>query len=399
MNGASGRTAGAFDAVGDWMRDYVDAGVLPGAATIVCREGETLFAEACGWRDVEGRLPLERDTIVRIYSMTKPVTSVAALMLVEAGAMSLDDPVARFIPSFAGVQVNCHGGGDRIETEPARRPMTIRHLLTHTAGLTYGEGNTGAVSRLYGERRTDFGPDDGPLPDVVERLATIPLLSHPGERWSYGVATDVLGRVVEVVSGLPLDGFLRARIFGPLGMVDTGFEVAPDRAERFSCLYGVGPEGGLELLETVASSPQTAGVTTFSGGAGLVSTLDDYLRFAELLRREGELDGVRLLQAATVELMVRNHLEGDLAALGAPTFNETTTAGIGFGLGVSVVVDPDRTAWRSSAGEFAWGGYASTAFWVDPLNALTVVFLTQLIPSDAYPLRSELRSLVYDVVA
>jgi CubicO group peptidase (beta-lactamase class C family) len=272
--------------------------------------------------------------------------------------------------------------------------MTIFHLLTHTSGLTYGFGNTGAVARLYEERSTDFAPTDGPLAEVVERLAELPLVHHPGEGWNYGVSTDVLGRVVEVASGLPLDRYFAERILGPLGMTETGFSARTDQALRLASLYGP----GLELLEAAATSPLLGRVTTLSGGAGLVSTIDDYLRFAELLCREGELEGVRLLRGETVREMCRNHLAGDLAAVGLPTTNETIAEGVGFGLGVSVVIDPSRTEWRCSLGEVAWGGYASTAFWVDPVNGLSVVFMTQLLPSSSNRVRGELRELVYDTL-
>ncbi len=276
--------------------------------------------------------------------------------------------------------------------------MTVQHLLTHTSGLTYGEGNPGAVSRLYERHRTDFGPQDGPLAEVVERLAGIPLLHQPGTAWGYGVSTDVLGRVIEVASGLPLDRFLDERVLGPLGMTDTSFRVPPEKLGRFAALYEATPDGGLRLLETPSSGPQAGEVTTFSGGAGLVSTADDYFRFAELLRRGGAVDGVRLLEESTVRLMTSDRLGRDLAAMGQATFNETAMDGVGFGLGVSVVVDPSRTAWRSARGEFAWGGYASTAFWVDPEHDATVVFLTQVVPSDRYPIRGELRALVADAL-
>jgi CubicO group peptidase (beta-lactamase class C family) len=383
---------GGLDRIGAWMRGYVERGELPGASVLLARDGEILFADACGLRDVEAGHPVERDTVFRIYSMTKPITSVAALQLVEAGALGLDDAVSDFIPSFGRLRVNRHGPGERIETEPARRPMTIFHLLTHTSGLTYGFGNTGAVARLYEERSTDFAPTDGPLAEVVERLAELPLVHHPGEGWNYGVSTDVLGRVVEVASGLPLDRYFAERILGPLGMTETGFSARTDQVLRLASLYGP----GLELLEAAATSPLLGRVTTLSGGAGLVSTIDDYLRFAELLCREGELEGVRLLRGETVREMCRNHLAGDLAAVGLPTTNETIAEGVG--LGVSVVIDPSRTEWRCSLGEVAWGGYASTAFWVDPVNGLSVVFMTQLLPSSSNRVRGELRELVYDTL-
>jgi len=385
-------------AIEGWMRGYVDAGLLPGALALVARHGNVALLQAYGSRDVERGAPVGDDTIFRIYSMTKPVTAVAALILFEEGALGLDDPVARSIPSFENLTVDRGVSGDRIDAEPLAREMTVRHLLTHTSGLTYGEGTPGAISRLYEQRGTDFGPTDGPLAEIVDRLATIPLLFQPGDAWNYGVSSDVLGRVIEVAAGMPLDVFMRTRIFEPLGMIDTCFALPADKLDRFAALYMPDPGGGLELIETPASSPHVGDVTTFSGGAGLLSTATDYLRFAEMLRRRGELEGVRVLERATVDLMTSNQLPSDLAEMGQASFNETETNGVGFGFGVSVVVDPTRTAWRSSLGESAWGGYASTAFWVDPTNDVTVVFMTQLIPSDRYPIRGELRALVRDAL-
>lgn len=379
------------------MRGYVDQGLLPGALTLVAKGGDIALLDAYGHRDLEQGEPVEHDTIFRIYSMSKPVTAVAALILVEEGRLALDDPVARFIPSFEHLAVNRLAMSGRIEVEPARRPMTVRHLLTHTSGLTYGEGNRGAVARLYEKLRTDFGPADGPLAEIVDRLASIPLLFHPGDAWGYGVSSDVLGRVIEVAADCPLDVFMSRRIFEPLGMADTTFRLPPGKLDRFAALYAAGRDG-LELIEAPASSPHAGSVTTLSGGAGLLSTARDFFRFAELLRQGGTLDGARLLGRATVDLMTSNQLPGDLAGMGQPTFNETPMDGIGFGLGVSVVVDPARTSWRTSPGEYAWGGNASTAFWVDPLDEVSVVFLTQLIPSNRYPIRGELRALVRDAL-
>jgi CubicO group peptidase (beta-lactamase class C family) len=385
-------------AIRDWLRGYVDGGKLPGALVLVARHGEIALLETVGSRWAEAGEPLEPDTIFRLHSMTKPVTAVAALILADEGELAPDDPVSRFIESFGSLTVNRLGGGEDIDAVSAERAMTVHHLLTHTSGLTYGEGNPGAVSRLYEERRTDFGPDDGPLAEIVDRLAEIPLLCQPGTSWCYGVSTDVLGRVIEVASGVPLDHFLHERILEPLGMTDTSFRVPAEKLERFAALYEATSEGGLRLLETPASSPLAGEVTTLSGGAGLISTAGDYFRFAEMLRRGGTLDGVHVLAEETVRLMTSDRLGRDLAAMGQATFNETAMDGVGFGLGVSVVLDPSRTAWRSAWGEFAWGGYASTAFWVDPEHEVTVVFLTQVIPSDRYPIRGELRALVADAL-
>jgi CubicO group peptidase (beta-lactamase class C family) len=394
----TGFSNAGLDEIRGWMRGYVDSKKLPGALLLLALRGEIALFDAYGWRWIEADKPFERDTIVRIHSMTKPVTAVAALILLEEGALGLDDPVSRFIPSFASLTANRCGIEDRIEPVPVERPMTVRHLLTHTSGLTYGEGNLGAVARMYEERRTDFGTDDGPLSEVVDRLAEIPLLFEPGTAWNYGVSTDVLGRVVEIASGLPLDRFMQERILDPLGLADTAFHVPREKVDRFAALYQA-TDGGLRLLETPAGSPQAGDVITLSGGGGLVSTALDYFRFAEVLRQGGAIGGVRVLDESTVRLMTSDQLGQDLAALGQPTFNETTTAGVGFGLGVSVVLDPSRSAWRSTRGEFGWGGYASTAFWVDPAQEITAIFLTQALPSDRYPIRGELRALVADALS
>ncbi len=384
--------------VRSWMESYVDAGKLPGALTLVARRGKLVFLETLGRRDVEAAKPLELDTIFRIYSMTKPITSVAVMMLYEEGHFQLDDPVSRYIQGFEEPLVHVSGEGARMRTEPARSPITVHHLLTHTSGLTYGFWQGSPVAQLYRESGADFGPGSGPLAEVVERLCQIPLLFHPGERWHYGVSTDVLGHLVEVVSGKTLAEFFQERIFGPLGMVDTGFVVAPEKVERFAALYGPAESGALQRLEGSTDSAFTHGVTTFSGGGGLLSTIADYYRFTQMLRGEGAYRGARLLGRKTLGFMTRNHLPGDLAAMGQASFNEMTFEGIGFGLGFSVLLDAARSKVLGSPGEYAWGGLASTAFWIDPAEDMTVIFLTQLSPSSTYPLRRELRVLTYQAL-
>lgn len=381
-----------------WMQAYVDDGKLPGASVLVARAGEIAWVATAGYADVEERRRLETGHLMRFYSMTKPVTSVAAMMLYEQGRFGLEDPVCRYIPALANLWVHVSGEGEEMESEPARRPVTVHQLLTHTAGFTYGLDNDHPVSRLYRERRTDFFPADGPLPEVIVRLAGIPLVHHPGERWNYGVATDVLGHLVEVLSGQRLDRFFAEHILGPLGMVDTAFRVPEEKRDRLARLYGPAKNGGLTLLEPPGASAYFNNVTTFAGGAGLISSLGDYYRFTEMLRRGGELEGVRLLGRKTVQYMTRNHLPGDIAAMARETFYETTYRGIGFGLGFAVVQDPARAAVLSSAGEYNWAGAASTAFWIDPVEDLSVIFLTQLLPSTTWPLRHELRALVYQAL-
>jgi CubicO group peptidase (beta-lactamase class C family) len=381
-----------------WIQGYLDVGKLPGATILVARHGKVVFCESFGFRDLEAQQPMTADTMLRFYSMTKPITSVAMMMLYEQGFFQLDDPVAEFIPSFKDVSVYVSGEDIHMVTEPQNIPMTLHHLLTHTSGLTYGFGNAGLIPELYQEHHTDFEAHDGCLEEVVDRLAQIPLEFQPGQRWNYGVSFDVLGRVVEVVSGKPLDAFFKQNIFEPLGMKDTGFAVPKDKLDRFAALYERSDENDLMLLESPQTSVMIDTVETFSGGGGLVSTLGDYFRFTELLRRKGELDGTRLLGRKTVEYMTCNHLPGDLADMGQPTFNETSYEGIGFGLGVSVMLNPAKAKVMGTPGEYAWGGYASTAFWIDPEEDMTVIFLTQLIPSSAYPIRRELRVLTYQAL-
>ncbi len=393
-----GMSSARLARLGDWMRRYVDAGKLPGALTLVARNGAVVFYEVQGWRDVAAAKPVGTDTIFRIYSMTKPVTSVAVMMLYEQGLFQLDDPIGRFLPELAEMQVYVSGAGDELLTEAARTPITIHQLLTHTSGLTYGFIDETPVTALYKSAGVDFSKGDVPLSAIVERLGRVPLVCQPGTAWNYSVSTDVLGRLVEVVSGQSFDRFLQEQILAPLGMVDTAFAVPADRLARFAALYRAGEGGGMELSETPAESRFVGAVATFSGGGGLVSTVGDYFRFTEMLRRKGTFEGVRLLGRKTVEYMTRNHLPGDLAAIGQPTFSETSFAGIGFGLGFSVMLDPAKAEVVGSPGEYAWGGLASTAFWIDPVEDLTVIFLTQLTPSRTYPLRRELRILTYQAL-
>ncbi len=393
-----GLSSARLELIKPWIQTYLDAGKLPGATIFVARHGKVAYCKTFGLRDMEANQPMQTDTILRFYSMTKPITAVAVLMLYEEGCFQLDDPVTEFIPGIKDLRVYVSGEGDDMATEPLCQPMTLHHLLTHTSGLTYGFGEEGPIPELYQRHHTDFDDQDGPLEAVVERLAQIPLQFQPGKRWNYGVSFDVLGRVVEVVSGQPLDRFFQERIFKPLNMVDTGFAVPQDQLHRFAALYERTEEKSLSLLEAPGDSTLIDTVETFSGGGGLVSTLGDYFRFAEMMRRKGELDGVRLLGRKTVEYMTCNHLPGDLADMGQPVFTETSYEGIGFGLGVSVMLNPAKAKVMGSPGEYAWGGYASTAFWVDPQEDMTVIFLTQLIPSSAYQIRRQLRVLTYQAL-
>lgn len=376
---------------------YVDDGLLAGWQVAVARDGRLTHHATYGQRDREAGLPVEPDTIWRIYSMTKPVTSVAAMMLYEDGLLQLRDPVSAYLPEFADLRVYTAGSAAAPRTVPAIEPIRIWHLLSHTSGLTYGFLHASPVDEMYRATGAEFFPPPGTtLAQWAAGVARMPLLFQPGTEWNYGVSTDVLGRVVEVVSGMPLDRFFAERITGPLGMADTAFTVPADKADRLAGLY-VTPKPGRVPLRRDDFTPDPRGPVSFlAGGAGLVSTAADYLRFTRMLLQRGELDGARLLGSRTVDFMTRNHLPGgaDIPTVGRLTSAEDAFEGIGFGLGFSVMVDPVRTEMLSSPGEYAWGGLASTAFWVDPVERVTVVFCTQLVPSSSYPIRAELRALV-----
>ena len=372
---------------------YVDEGKLAGWQLLVTRDGRIAHSSTCGVRDREAGLPVEPDTIWRIYSMTKPITSVAAMMLCEEGLLQLRDPISVYLPEFAAPRVYTRGPATAPATEPAGA-IQVRHLLTHTSGLTYGFLRSSPVDEMYRAAGYEFFPADGTdLAVACERWARLPLLFQPGTEWNYGISTDVLGRLVEVVSGMPLDRFFAERIFGPLGMVDTAFTVPHDRRDRLAALY-LKSAGG--PVRGDAFPPDPAAQAFFSGGGGLFSTTADYHRFSSMLLRRGELDGTRLLGSRTVDAMTRNHLPGGrtLAGLGRPFDAVTVFDGLGFGLGFSVLVDPIANGTLASPGEFGWGGMASTVFWVDPVERITVIFMTQLVPSSSYPLRPQLRYLV-----
>ena len=382
-----------------WMRHWVDSGRLPGLLVAVVRDDRLAWFETHGYRDVENGRAVEPDTIYRIYSMTKPITTVAALMLYEEGRFQLDDPVADFIPAFADTRVFASGDAETFTTVPLERPITVHDLMIHTSGLTYGFQHEHAVDALYRKRRIEFNANVGPLADLAESAAAQPLVFQPGTRWNYSVSTDVLGRLVEIWSGIPLDAFFADRIFGPLGMRDTGFQVPEGQGHRLASNYVRRADGdGLALADPGGDSRFLEPAATLSGGGGLVSTAADYLRFMRMLRGRGVLEGARLLGRKSVELMTMNHLPGDLVDMGRPRFAEMPFAGVGFGLGVSVLLDPAKARILGSPGEYAWGGMASTTFWIDPAEDLMVLLLTQLMPSSAYPIRRELRVLTYQAL-
>ena len=395
-----GLSAQRLARIGTWMKGWVDSGKLPGVTVCVMRKGQLAFAETYGKMDVERNKPVRPDTIFRIYSMTKPLTSTAIMMLYEEGRFQLDDPISKFVPAFANQRVFVGGSRGKIDTVPAERDITFRDLLTHTSGLTYGMMETNAVDAMYRAKEggVDFQTSTATLKDVVERAAALPLIAQPGKAWNYSISTDVLGYLVEVISGQPFEKFLVEKVIKPLGMVDTDFHVPKEKHDRFAANYGAGSGGRLSLLDDPGKSPYLAPRTVNSGGGGLVSTASDYLRFCKFVLNKGCIDGVRLLGRKTVELMTSNHLKGDMGDMGAPRFSESTYLGIGFGLGFSVMIDPAKAQILGTKGEFAWGGAASTAFWCDPAEDMAVVLLTQLMPSSTYPLRRELRVLTYQAI-
>ncbi len=406
-----GMSSARLKQVSAWLQTQVSSERLAGASLAIVRRGRMVFQETAGLSDQASGQAFSDDTIVRIFSMTKPITTVAAMMLYERGCFQLDHPVARYIPAFEQTQVWL--GGDLSHTEPQATPMTIRQLMTHTSGLTYGFMNENVVDEDYRTRGLDQNKASL-LADWVDQLAAVPLLCQPGTEWHYSVSTDVLGRLVEIWSGQSLADFFAQEIFGPLGMVDTGFCVPEGQALRFSSLYrptsgavmgaqsqSVNPlkdrDPGLLLLDPMATSPYLQAPKFHSGGGGLVATIGDYCRFCQMLMNGGVLDKTRLLSPKTIEYMRLNQLPNgaDLAAMGQAVWSETNYEGIGFGIGWAVVIDPVKANIVASVGEHHWGGAASTFFWLDPKEDLLVVFLTQLLPSSTYPLRRELRTQIY----
>ena len=375
---------------------YVDPGRLPCAQFLLARDGEVVHQTILGQQDPGRGVPLAEDSVYRIYSMTKPVTSVALMQLVEEGLIALDDPVHRHIPEWKDLAVFSAGTGPYLTTPPAR-PMQVVDLLRHTSGLTYGFQNRSNVDAAYRKLKLEAMHGEHDLEGMIQMLARVPLEFSPGEAWNYSVSTDVCGYLVQKLCGKPLDQVFQERIFGPLKMVDTGFHVRDDQRARFAACYDAAPGGKLQLQDDPQKSPYLAPPALLAGGGGLVGTAADYMRFANMLVNGGELDGARILAPKTIELMASNHLPGgrDLTELSRSLFSESTNAGVGFGLGFAVVFDPPQTLIPCSLGEFYWGGAASTAFWVDPVEQVTAVFMTQLLPSSTYAIRRELRTLTY----
>lgn len=407
-----GMSKAALDRLENHLKQrYVDAGRFPGTQLLVYRRGKIVHSTSQGFADVERKVPVRDDTIFRIYSMTKPITSVAFMMLVEEGRVALDEPVHKYIPEWKNLGVFQAGTYPAFLTRPPSRPMLIVDLLRHTSGLTYGFQQRSNVDAAYREKKIGEVIKAGTLRSMIEDLAKIPLEFSPGEAWNYSVATDVIGYLVGLISGIPFEQFLKERILGPLGMNDTDFFVPKEKAHRLAACYSADPQGGFNPLAadrkgtlTLQDDPATSSFLSppslVSGGGGLCSTTSDFLTFCRALLNGGELGGVRLLGPKTLKLMASNHLPGgvDLPAMSRSMFSEAAYNGIGFGLGFAVTMNPAQTMIAGSPGEFNWGGAATTSFFIDPAEELITIFMTQVLPSSAYPLRRELRTMVYAAI-
>ncbi|MQQ07152.1 serine hydrolase [Epibacterium sp. SM1979] len=398
----------ALEQIAHWQTAYVQAGKYAGSSVLIHQNGQERFFSAVGQRDLQRATAFDRDTVVRLYSMTKPVTSLAVLILIERGALRLDTPLDAILPEFRDLQALVVDATSAEQTAAAQIP-TILQLLTHQSGFSYAF-NTGLVPELMAANDISFGPDQGSLEQQVSALARLPLAFQPGEKWEYSVSIDVLGRVIEVVSGQSLDTFLRAEILDPMSMLDTGFCVRPDQIDQFAVLYSqttggqfdvntvTAPSGPLQDVDDAGRSP-FLDTTLFSGGGGLVGTIDDYAKFANMLLHNGNVGGHQLVSPKTAQIMRRNHLPSEIADMGPTSFAEQPMRGMGFGLGGSVLLDQKRAQTSGSVGDFSWGGIASTYFWIDPKRQLSIVFFTQLLPSSAYPSRGELKTLVDQAVS
>ena len=409
---SAGMSKTAFERIENHLRErYIEAGRFPGTQLAVYRRGKLVHNSVQGLADIERKVAVKDDTIFRIYSMTKPITSIAFMMLVEEGRVALDEPVHKYIPEWKNLGVFQAGFWPAFLTRPPSQPMRIIDLMRHTSGLTYGFQQRGNVDAAYRELKIGEVEKAGTLQSMIADLAKIPLEFSPGEAWNYSVSTDVIGYLIGLISGKPFEAFLQERIFDPLQMKDTGFFVPPDKARRLAACYSASPhgamtfhaadrKGGLTLQDDPATSPFLSPPSLISGGGGLCSTSADYLTFCRALLNGGEFDGVRLVGPKTLQLMTANHLPGGrtLPELSRSLFSEASYHGIGFGLGFSVTLDPAQTLIPGSAGEYAWGGAATTSFWIDPAEELATIFMTQVLPSTATAIRRELRTMIYSAI-
>lgn len=400
----TGFAPGRLDRITDHLRrNYIEPGKIAGCQVLVARHGQVAYEATLGLADRERQRPLESDAVYRIYSMTKPITSVALMTLYEQGYFQLNDRVDRFIPAWRNLKVWESGEGDDMKLHEPPEPMTMRQMLSHTAGLTYG-ATAHPVDRAYRRAGLVRTPalrreDSLTLESFVDTLAGVPLRYDPGTRWMYSYSTDICGYLVQAISGMKLDAYLQHTIFDPLDMRDTGFSVSPREAYRLTANYQRQPDKSSSLIDDPERSTYLRPPAFLSGGGGLVSTMADYFRFAEMLRRGGELDGARIIGPRTLALMTRNHLPGPgrLAQLAMGQFSETAYDGVGFGLGFATTLD-EVEAGTVGAGDFYWGGAASTIFWVDPREDLVAIFMTQLMPSATFNFRGQLKSIVYGAI-
>ena len=386
------------------MQSYVDDRKLAGSSVLINQDGKEVYFHAVGCRDTELDDPFSRDTVARIYSMTKPITSFVLMMLVEEGKVHLDAPLSQFIPEFADCGALVSGATSIDQTEKCACP-TLHQLLTHTSGLSY-PFNPGVLAAAMNEIDLLFKPNQGSLAQMCRDLAKLPLAFQPGSRWEYSVGIDVIGHVIEVITGQTLADVFAQRVFQPLKMTQTAFSVPADATNKFAALYtplagnamdlnsARTGEDSLRCVDSTDNSPFVA-ASMHSGGGGLVGTIDDYMLFCEMMRQGGSLNGERLLSPSNTTFMMRNHLASDIASMGPQSFAEQPMDGMGFGIGGAVVLDPARARTPGSVGDFSWGGMASTFFWIDPIHNLSVVYFTQLTPSSSYPLRAQLKALVH----
>jgi len=401
----TGLDAGRLERITEHLeRSYLANGKITGCQVTVARHGHIAYARNFGLMDRERGKPTADDTIYRIYSMTKPIVSVALMTLYEQGYFQLNDPVHRVVPSWKNHSVWVSGEADAIVTEPVRRPVSFRDLLSHTSGLTYGGmlpgvGDQHPVDAVYRGMNLRSEGSTHTMPEFLDKLGRVPLAFHPGERWMYSLASDAVGALVEVISGKPLAQYLEEVIFQPLGMKDTAFWVAPGKVDRFAANYRRNEAKALVVHDDPATSGFIREPAFKSGGGGLTGTSADYLRFCEMLRRGGELDGARILGPRTIEMMHMNHLPGgkDLTQLALGGFSETANEGVGFGLGFASTMGQVETG-TLGVGDYYWGGAASTIFWVDPKEDLSVVFMTQLMPSGTFNFRGQLKSIIYSAI-
>lgn len=394
----AGLSASRLERITEHMnRNYMDAGKLSGCQILVSRHGHPAYFKSFGKMDIERDKAMSDDAIFRIYSMSKPITSVALMQLYEKGYFQLNDPVSRIIPGWKDHRVYVSGEGEGMETKEPARPMTFRHVLSHSGGLTYGNSEH-PVDDVY--KNLKVGRRKGEtLRTFIDKLAHVPLRYEPGQAWMYSLSTDVCGFLVEAISGQPFDEYLQENIFDPLGMNDTSFSVDESKISRFTSNYQRNPDKTLRLIDDAKESTYLEKPSFFSGGGGLTSTTADYYQFCEMLRRGGVLKGQRLLGPRTLQLMTKNHLaQGkDLTQLAIGGFSETANEGVGFGLGFAMTLGEVETGGLGS-GDYYWGGAASTIFWVDPVEDLVVIFMTQLMPSGTFNFRGQLKNLVYSSI-